>query len=282
MSGTPLPHGLPQFGVGATEWRQLLNDAFAQLDPAHLRSGDFADRPTVGGTDTTPGLWYYAEDVRALFYDTGSAWRLVAATGRREVLGSDDAGTKTLKEYDALVDLSPATGAIDFNAGSPTYHQGLTLTVRRYGSGGSATDARVSLSVRGATHEYVLPTRYDHMTFLGTAYGWVVLHDGRAASTTAQELDVRDEADDVVQRKVVAFAAGPDGGTVSEAHGIVALDRLVHLRGSMTNGTNHVAVPSGNGPDGGIGAHLTATNLVLTATGDYSGYSGRVEVYYVV
>lgn len=92
---------------------------------------------------------------------------------------------------------------------------------------------------------------------------------------------------DVVLRKVLTVAAGPNASTVNTAHGITTPTKVIGCLIQLTDGTNHLCFSQGGMLSDTI-AHsiivsIDGTNVVMTsgAGGDYSGYAGSIILLYV-
>lgn len=70
-------NNLESLEIGATAWPNILNANTVNIDEGLIRRGTLASRPAFG----TANRLYYSTDTNELFYDTGSAWVLVADGG---------------------------------------------------------------------------------------------------------------------------------------------------------------------------------------------------------
>jgi hypothetical protein len=91
---------------------------------------------------------------------------------------------------------------------------------------------------------------------------------------------------DVLLRKVLTVAAGPNASTVNTAHGITTPSKIVGCVIQLTNGTNHLCFSQGGMLADTI-AHsilvaIDGTNVAMTsgAGGDYSLYAGSIILVY--
>lgn len=91
---------------------------------------------------------------------------------------------------------------------------------------------------------------------------------------------------DVLLRKVLTVAAGPNSSTVNVAHGITTPSKIVGCVIQLTNGTNHLCFSQGGmfnaTAAAGISVAIDGTNVSLTsgASGDYSLYAGSIILVY--
>ncbi len=89
----------------------------------------------------------------------------------------------------------------------------------------------------------------------------------------------------VIRRKVVAIAAGPNNTTVSTAHNITGLGKVLDVSLWLDNGTTQVPCPYADSASAAtqIELNITDTNIVLIsgATGDYSAYAGHAIIDYI-
>lgn len=276
MSATT-PHGLPQLGVGATAWREAYNDAFVLLDAGLFKSGSYAARPSLVG-ETTPGQWFYASDVRALFYDAGSSWRLVHSASKR-TLSSSASSAEELLDSDHVVEIDPTAESLDLNASTGSTHQGQRLVVRRVAGGGNV--AKVSASIGGSTTELELFSNGDFVVLLGLGTGWLFLHDGRAMSEDERWTGRVTEADVRIYSRLVDLGALPNATTKSVAHSITGLADVVELRGwAKDSSDNQIPLPHAD-PADSIGLSATATHVVVDAgSTDRSDFDGWALIAY--
>lgn len=84
--------------TGATGWLTILNQNLSRLDPNRISTGLLSARPT----SYLGNRFYYATDIKILYYDTGAAWA-IAANGMQSKTPSSAADTGTAGEiaYDA-------------------------------------------------------------------------------------------------------------------------------------------------------------------------------------
>lgn len=105
-------------------------------------------------------------------------------------------------------------------------------------------------------------------------------------STTAFDTGIRWIDGSAIWQKTVSVAAGPNGSTISTAHGIASISRLVELYGCFQRAGPFEAVmlprtaASLNQPDN-CDLHLTPSDIVLSSNADYSAFSGFVTIQYV-
>lgn len=89
-----------------------------------------------------------------------------------------------------------------------------------------------------------------------------------------------------IWQKTVSVPVGPNGSTITVAHGIGSISRLVELYGCAQRAGPFEAVMlprtagSLNQPDN-CDLHLTASDIVLSSNADYSAYSGFVTLQYL-
>ncbi len=89
----------------------------------------------------------------------------------------------------------------------------------------------------------------------------------------------------VVRRKVIAIPAGPNSSTVSTAHGITGLGKVLAVSCWLDNGTTQIPCPYADdaAAAANIELSITDTNVVLIsgASGDYSSYAGQAIIDYL-
>lgn len=85
-----------------------------------------------------------------------------------------------------------------------------------------------------------------------------------------------------VYQKTIVIGVGPKASTVSAAHGITGLQRIIEANCWGTDGTNHGPAPfSSLTSTLVIQMNLDGTNVYLTSTGNYSAYTFHITLKYL-
>lgn len=280
MSSVQEDHGLPYLGIGATQWREIINAMSELLATGIWKRGDLADLPDISG-ETTPGQWFYAEDVRAIFYDDGTDWRLIASQASRTL----DAGADVDKEdydFEVLIDTDANSTALDLDLDAGTGaagHAGLAVIVRR--SAVSAHVAKVSFTSPDGAVEEELPGLNDWLILRSDGSAWRIEADGRQPADAKEFRTGRYWGTAPVYRQRVNISAGPNAGTASAAHGISGLAAVLKAEGMLDDGAGtFYPLPSPAASAASVHVAVDGTNVVLDSSANYSAWSGFVLLEY--
>jgi len=84
-----------------------------------------------------------------------------------------------------------------------------------------------------------------------------------------------------IYRKVINFGALPNSTAKAVAHGITGLGQIVHIYGTVCDGTTYVPLPaSATVESWGIELSANATNVAVTTGQDRSLFSGYIVIEY--
>lgn len=124
--------------------------------------------------------------------------------------------------------------------------------------------------------------RYFRLTARSRRAYAVYLVGAGGFSTSEQNTGVSWIDGSSIYQKVISFAAGPNNNTALVAHGITGLGTVVSLQAMLSDGTTRIQVSSSAAGTATNSIRLTmgGTNVAMSSTGNFAGYSGHVIVNY--
>lgn len=163
-----LAHLLETLEPGGTAWRTTLNFNITQLDPGRITGrGALVNRPVVQVADR----FYYSDDTRQLWFDTGTQWDEVSET---LLMTLNIAGNYNFKVEDnvILVDASGGNVTLDISPSASLLKGNIIVVKKIDASAFTVTiDPNGAETIDGVTTK-LLSNQYQSITFIsdGTDY----------------------------------------------------------------------------------------------------------------
>lgn len=100
-------------------------------------------------------------------------------------------------------------------------------------------------------------------------------------TTAEQDTGLTWVGGETIYQKTLVAGTFPNANSVNVAHGITGLDKIIKFEGYGDDGTNGIPLPYTQQTGDNIQLSSDDTNVVISSTANFSGFSGHITIWYI-